>query len=257
MRAVAAIIALASLFALESRAHGEQLTVALSTPEIRIGSNFTGVPITVFGVVDRDTPSTSDGVEYKVATLVLGPPESIINRRKDRILGVWANSASEIFLGAPSFYVADSTGEIADLASPELLKRLRLGFDNIGFTYRDRVGRDNPAAAEFREAFLRIKEKEGLYSERAGGVGFIGDTIFRTTVWIPANAPIGFYQVSVFLLADGEMLARADESFTIAKTGAEQFLFNFSRDESFIYGVVCVALALFIGWLAGVIFRRD
>lgn len=251
------MIGLAGLLMLESQARAEQLTVALSTPQIQIGSTFSGVPITVFGVIERDTQSESPDRKYEIATLVLGPPESIIARRKARVLGVWANSASEIFLGAPSFYLADSTGSIGDLADKEVLEHLRLGFDNIGFTYRGRVGRDNPDAAEFREAFLRIKRKEGLYSERAGGVGFIGDTIFRTTGWIPANAPIGFYQVSVFLLADGELLARAEESFTIVKTGSEQFLFEFSRQKSFIYGVVCVAMALFIGWLGGVIFRKD
>ena len=53
------------------------------------------------------------------------------------------------------------------------------------------------------------------------------------------------------------MLARADESFSIAKTGFEQFMVTFSREDSFIYGVMCVALALLTGWLAGVIFRRD
>jgi len=257
VRRLATIAGLVGLLTLGNQAWAEQLTVALSTPEIRIGSNFSGVPVTVFGVIEPDAQSASHVGKYEIATLVLGPPESVVARRKDRILGVWANSASEIFLGAPSFYAADSTGEIADLADAEILKRMRLGFDNIGFTYRDRVGRDNPGAAEFREAFLRIKVKEGLYTEQAGGVGMIGKSIFRTTVWIPANAPIGFYQVSVFLLADGELIARAGDSFTIAKTGSEQFLFNFSRNEAFIYGVVCVAMALFIGWLAGVIFRRD
>ena len=37
----------------------------------------------------------------------------------------------------------------------------------------------------------------------------------------------------------------------------EQLTFTFAHDEAFIYGVACVALALFTGWLAGVLFRRD
>jgi uncharacterized protein (TIGR02186 family) len=215
------------------------------------------VPITVFGVVERDAQTVSRGGEYEIATLVLGPPETVVARRKDRILGVWANSDSETFLAAPSFYVVSATGAIDDLAAASLLKRLRLGFDNIGFRYGERREVDDPAAAEFRDAFLRIKQRAGLYSEQVGSVGFIGDTIFRTTVWIPANVPVGVYQVSVFLFADGAILARSDEAFTIAKTGFERFMFTFSRQDSFIYGVVCVALALFTGWLAGVIFRRD
>jgi uncharacterized protein (TIGR02186 family) len=257
VRRYAQILALAGLFAATDHAVAERLTVAMSTPEVRIDSNFTGVPITIFGVIERDAQTVSRGGEYEIAIMVLGPPESVVARRKDRILGVWANSDSETFLAAPSFYVVNATGALDDLAAAPLLKRFRLGFDNLGFRYDGRDAEDDPAAAQFRDAFLRIKQKAGLYSEEVGGVGFIGDTIFRTTVWIPANVPVGAYQVGVFLFADGAVLARADESFSIAKTGFEQFMFTFSREDSFIYGVVCVALALFTGWLAGVIFRRD
>jgi uncharacterized protein (TIGR02186 family) len=238
-------------------ARAERLTVTLSMAEIKIDSNFDGAPITIFGVIERDAQTVPRGGEYEIAILVLGPPESIVARRKDRLLGIWMNRASEVFLGAPSFYAVGATGEIDDLAPAELLKRFRLGFDNIGFTYRGRVGRDDPAAAEFREAFLRIKQGEGVYSQQAGSVDFIGNAIFRSTVQIPANAPIGFYQVSAFLFADGVLLARTDESFTIARTGFEQLAFTFAHDQAFVYGIACVMLALLIGWLAGVLFRRD
>jgi uncharacterized protein (TIGR02186 family) len=257
VRWLAFTAALTGLFVWTDAGRAERLTVALSMAEIKIDSNFDGAPVTVFGVIERDAQTVPRGGEYEIGILVLGPPESIIARRKDRTLGIWVNRASEVLLGAPSFYAVGATGEVADLAPAELLKRLRLGFDNIGFTYRGRAGRDNPAAAEFRQAFLRINQRDGLYSQQSGSVGFIGNTIFRTTVQIPANAPIGFYQVSAFLFADGALLARSDESFTIARTGFEQLTFTFAHDRAFIYGIVCVTLALLTGWLAGVIFRRD
>ncbi len=31
----------------------------------------------------------------------------------------------------------------------------------------------------------------------------------------------------------------------------------FARSQSLLYGLICVVLALTIGWLGGVIFRRD
>jgi uncharacterized protein (TIGR02186 family) len=257
MRRLLVIFAAIGVFVTAGAAHAERLTVALSMAQINVDSNFDGAPITVFGVVERDAQTVPRGGEYEIAILVLGPPESVVARRKDRVIGIWINRASEVFLGAPSFYSVGSTGEIEDLASAELLKRYRLGFDNIGFVYRGRPGRDNPKAQDFRDAFLRIKNKENLYAEQPGGVSFIGDTIFRSTVQIPANAPVGFYQVSAFLFADGVLLARADDSFSIARTGFEQLTFSFAHDQAFIYGIVCVALALFTGWLAGVVFRRD
>jgi uncharacterized protein (TIGR02186 family) len=68
---------------------------------------------------------------------------------------------------------------------------------------------------------------------------------------------VGYYSVSVFLFADGALLARADESFHIYKTGFEQYLSVFAREKSFVYGFLCAVLAIFTGWLGGVIFRRD
>ena len=253
----AAILALVASAALAGPAAAEHLTVALSTPEVKISSNFTGAPITLFGVIERDAQTVSRSGRYQVATLVQGPPESVVARRKDRILGVWANSASETILAAPSFYMVNTTGEIDELASKAVLERYRLGFDNAQFDYRGRPQANDPRADEFREAFLRIKQNAGLYTEQNGSVAFIGDSVFRTTVWVPANAPVGFYRVSVFLFADGALLARADDSFRISKTGFEQYLSAFAREKSFVYGVVCVGLALLTGWLGGVIFRRD
>lgn len=257
MKKLIGIVVAICLFLGAGAARAERLTVALSMTEIKVDSSFAGAPVTIFGVIERDAQTVPRGGQFEIAVVVLGPPESIVARRKDRVLGIWVNRASEVFLGAPSFYAVGATEEVNNLAPAELLKRYRLGFDNIGFTYRGRPGRDSPAAAEFREAFLRIKQDEGLYSQQPGSVTFIGDTIFRSTLQVPANAPVGFYQVGVFLFADGALLARADESFTIARTGFEQLTFAFAHEQTFVYGLVCVALALFTGWLAGVLFRRD
>jgi uncharacterized protein (TIGR02186 family) len=252
----ARLIACAAVLTWTAPASAEHLTVVLSTGEVKINSNFTGAPVTLFGVIERDAMSASRS-GYRVAALVQGPPESVVVRRKDRILGVWANSASETILAPPSFYTVNSSGKIADLAPESALQRYRLGFTNTPFDYRNRPKANDPRASSFRDAFLRIKESAGLYRENEDAVEFIGNNVFRTTIWVPANAPVGFYQVSVFLFGDGAMLARSDQSFRISKTGFEQYISVFSKEKSFVYGFLCVMLALFTGWLAGVIFRRD
>jgi uncharacterized protein (TIGR02186 family) len=253
----ACFLAFAAALVWAAPAAAEHLTVALSTGEVKISSNFTGAPVTLFGVIERDAQSASRSGGYRVATLVQGPPESVIVRRKDRLVGVWANSASETILAPPSFYTINSSGPIADLAPTPTLARYRLGFANTKFDSRTRPQANDPRAAEFRDAFLRIKENAGLYTENEDSVEFIGDSVFRTTIWVPANAPVGFYRVSVFLFSDGGLLARTDQSFRISKTGFEQYISAFAREKSFVYGFLCAALALVTGWLGGVIFRRD
>lgn len=254
MRRIAVLACLAFLLGAVP-ASAERLTVGLSSPDVRINSNFTGVPITVFGAIERDANTISRAGGYDVAIMVTGPSESVAVRRKDRILGIWANAASETFFAVPSFYAVASSGGIDTLAGKPVLSRLDLGFDNIGFVPLENM--NDSTTEEFRHAFVRLKQQIGLYAENPESVDFLGDTVFRTTIWVPANVAVGPYKVRAFLFSDGALLARQEEQFRILKTGFEQWVFTFSREQSFIYGVLCVVLALFTGWLAGVIFRRD
>lgn len=247
-----------ALLALIPAAWAEKLTVAVSTPEIQINSNFTGTNVTVFGVIERDAGTVARAAPYQVAALVLGPHETVVARRKDRVLGVWLNGASETLVSAPTFYALATTPglEAEALAAPSF-KHLQIGFSNIAFTYADRLETNDPGANEFREAFLRLKGGANLYTEDLGGVSFIGDSVFRATVRIPANVPIGQYKVLVYLFSGETLLAQSEEAIRVSKIGFEQFMFEAAHTRSALYGLGCVALALFTGWIAGVIFRRD
>ncbi len=237
-------------------AQAEKLTVALSTPEVTINSNFTGTAVTVFGVIDRDARSVSGVGGYDIAVLLLGPRETVVARRKERILGIWANAAAETFVGAPSFYSLSTSVKAEDLATAPVLERLQLGFDNIAFRYQGRIIPNSPAASPFRDAFIRLKDRAGLYHQGVG-VSFIGTLIFRTTFYLPANIPVGSYTADAYLFSDRLLIARADDKLRVTKTGLEDTMSAFARNQSLLYGLICVALALTVGWLGGVIFRRD
>jgi uncharacterized protein (TIGR02186 family) len=257
VRRLAGLLAVpAAILAAAGGASAEQLTVALSANDVMINSNFTGIGVTVFGAIERDATAISRP-PYDVAIVVSGPPQTVVARRQDRVLGVWANSASETLVDVPSFYAMNSSRPLAAVATGPFLKHLGLGFENIAFTYATRRTVNDPEAAEFRDAFVRLKGEAGLYAETTNAVTFLGSSIFRTTVWIPANVPVGLYTVSVYLFGGEVLLAEANDKITVSKTGFERFMFGFAHSQALIYGLACVALALFTGWLGGVIFRRD
>src|SRR6476660_1229225 len=91
----------------------ERLTIALSTPEIKIDSNFTGASVTVFGVIERDLATVAQTAGYQIAVVVKGPGESVVARRKDRVLGIWANNESATIVAAPSFYAVSTSTDLA------------------------------------------------------------------------------------------------------------------------------------------------
>jgi uncharacterized protein (TIGR02186 family) len=251
---LAALVAAVAI-GVPSAALAEKLTIAVSTPEVRIDSSFTGIPITVFGVVGQDAASLRHN-DYKVAVVVLGPPESVVVRRADRVVGIWANRAAQTIIRPPSFYGLNTSGPLSDLASPAVLDRLQLGFDDIAFAYGDRALINDPQAKEFRDAFIRLKERAGLFYQQVG-VTFIGDLVFRATAFLPANVPVGSYSVLVYLFESGDLVASAQETIEVSKSGLEGTISVFAHSQALAYGLIVVALALFIGWLGGVIFRRD
>ncbi|MCB1494692.1 MAG: TIGR02186 family protein [Bauldia sp.] len=240
-------------------AEAEQLTIALSTGEINVDSTFSGDTVTLFGVIERDAATVSRNTDYEIAVVLRGPPETVVARRKDRIAFIWVNSASETIGDAPAFYALDTSSELGEIATPALLERHQIGFDAIQFTYDGRAAANDPAAAEFRDAFIRLKQNAGLYSEQPAGVSFIGatDNVFQSAMWIPANAPDGHYKVDVYLFSGNALLAHEEGKLDITKVGFEQFMYAAAHQHVLLYGLACVLLALSTGWLAGVIFRRD
>jgi len=235
-------------------ARGERLTVAVSTPQVQITSNFAGVTVTTFGVIEgADSLSVIEG--YQVAVVVIGPAQTVVARRKDRVLGIWANRATETIIAAPSFYALDTSGPLETLAPPATLARLGLGFANLGLSFAG-GGSDGAEQTEFQAAFVRLQAQAGLYTA-ATNVQFIGDTIFRSNTFVPANIPDGRYTVLAYLFSQQSLIAAAQSSFTVSKIGFEQTVASFAVGQSLIYGVLTVALSIFIGWLGGVIFRRD
>jgi uncharacterized protein (TIGR02186 family) len=238
-------------------AKAERLTIAVSTPQISISSNFTGTPITVFGVIERDNRRPiPEGTPYSVAILLLGPNENVVARRKDRVVGIWLNHAAHSLVAVPSFYSLSSNEAAEDVANAPVLQRLQIGFNNIALAIDGRVGADDPEAREFRDAFLRLKEDDGLYSETRD-VTFIGDSIFRSISFLPANIPVGRYTVAAYVFSEGELVGHAQDRIEVTKAGFEGAMAAFVRNQSLIYGIFCAALAVFVGWAGGVIFRRD
>jgi uncharacterized protein (TIGR02186 family) len=257
VRRLAILAAAAVVLAATGAAHAERLTIASSLTEISLSASFTGTPLTIFGVIERDETTVLPlDADYKVAVVVFGPRHSVVMRRKDRVVGVWANAASQTILNPPSVYLLNTSVDLPRLASQDVLERLELGFDNIAFAFVGHPKVNDPEAVEFRDAFLRLKQEAHLYSEDVG-VNFIGNLVFRTNMRLPANLPVGDYTVVGYLFSGDGLIARDEEKFTVSKAGFEATVASFAHAQALPYGLLVVALALGVGWLGGVIFRRD
>src|SRR5205807_5152963 len=137
-------------------------------------------------------------------------------------------------------------------------RRMQLGLDHIPFPQRASVNIADAATDDpFRLAFIKIKRDHGLYREASNGITFLARELFRASIPLPADVPVGTYEVDVRLFADGAQIARAPAPFEVYKSGLEQVVTNAARDHGVLYGLATAMMAITTGWFASVVFRRD
>lgn len=250
---VAAALLMSSMVAAK-----ERLVVSLSNQRVSINSVFSGTELVLFGAIERDGTSPQRRFGYDIVAIVTGPRQSLLTLRKDRVVGIWVNVESRTFLDVPSYLAIFTNRPFNQIAKPEVLHKLRIGFDNTILTQR--IGPDFADVVRedaFRQAFLRLQVERKLYLESANAVTFLAPTLFRASVPLPAESLVGSYAVEVMLFAEGEMIARTTSAFEISKVGFERFVVVAAHDYGLLYGIVTVAMALTTGWLASIVFRRD
>ena len=67
----------------------EELQAELSTREISIQSNFTGIEILIYGSIDFSQTKAPDTGTYDVITVIRAPAQPLVVRRKERVIGIW------------------------------------------------------------------------------------------------------------------------------------------------------------------------
>ena len=241
-----------------SGARGEHLVVALSTHQVQINSSFVGTDLVLFGAIERDEKTVPRSGAYDIVVRVTGPPLTQVTRRKSRVVGIWVNSESRVFIDAPGYLAMLSNRPLNEIAGPEALRRYRIGLENVTFPQQiaGDIG-DVPLNDPFRMAFLRLNRELRLYREVSNAVTFLTPSLFRTAIRIPANVPVGTYVVDVNLFAEGVMLATSNSAIEIQKVGFEQFVASSAHEHGVLYGLATAGLALLTGWIASVVFRRD
>jgi uncharacterized protein (TIGR02186 family) len=205
-------------------------------------------------------PATPPRESYDIVVTATGPRQSVVERRKERIFGVWINAASRTFIDVPSYLAVLSNRPFEEIASPDTLRHEQIGLANIllpqqiGSDVADVVPND-----PFRQAFVRLKHERQLYGEiTTKGVEFLTPTLYRAFIRVPAEAVVGEYKVDVKLFADGAVIARNDKAkFTIMTVGFERFIANAAVNHGLSYGLATTMMAVMTGWLASVLFRRD
>lgn len=248
MRCLATIL----LILLPSLVWAEEVVLGLSRDKISITTRFEGSEILIFGAVKRETP-IPEGSDLDVIVTVEGPSEPVMVRRKANRFGIWVNTDAVEVDAAPSFYAVASSGVLDDVLKDIEDLRYKVSIPrairSVGapMTIQD--------SESFTDALIRIRKSNGLYQELDNTVAVDEQTLFRTSVRLPANLTEGDYRTRIFLVRGGEVVTDFDTTIDVRKVGLERWLFTLSRQQPLIYGLMSLAIAIAAGWGASAAFR--
>lgn len=249
MRRLAIIVAATLL----SAASEPVLVPDVSQREIEIAYSFTGAELLLFGAIlypDGRTPTR----DADIVVTVRGPTIPIRVWEKQRIFGIWANADSAQFQSAPGFYAVASSRPLNALIDERTAAIFELGVGNLQLSPSESMS--SQAIRRFELGLVGLRQTTRLFDERDNVVEISKGVLYRTRIALPARVPTGNYVAETFLIRDGKVLAAATREIAIRKSGFEQFVANAAESSPFFYGLAAIALAVLLGWVGTLPFRK-
>lgn len=225
----------------------------VSQRQIDVRYSFNGAELLLFGAILYPGGRVPDG-KADIVVVLKGPPQSVLVREKQKVLGIWVNADSTRFRSVPSFYSVASSRPLKELIDARTAAIYELGLDTIQLSPAGAEAADK--RSRFERGLIELRQKSALFAVRQNAVEISQGVLYRARLAIPSRVPVGRYSAETFLIRDGRVLAAATRPIEIRKSGFEKFVADSSRKSPLLYGLFAVALSLALGWLASAVFRR-
>ena len=171
-------------------------------------SDFTGADLTIFGALDNADPLVSRQGRYDIIVVLEGPARPVVVRRKyahsrrlDQHRSRKPSSTCRFPIRSPR------RDRCATSPIPTNYRQLSLGRRQHLYGARGQ-GAGTVTIDEFTAALRDRKMATGLYNERVGGVQFLSQNLFRATLQLAPNVPVGTHRARAFLFRNGIFIQR-------------------------------------------------
>ncbi len=241
-------IALIMLFLLAPHAYGTALIIDSSTSEVKVSSSFIGTDVMVFGTANE---------KDDIIVVITGPTETAIVRKKGRVSGIWINKEKLEFREIPGFYAIASTRPLSEITETDELKKQKIGIHNVITTASLNSKDENiKTFKSFKDALVRGQKTKGLYLDMPLTIDVVSKRLFKTTFHFPNNMTTGIYTVKVFSFQKKRLVSMVSKTISVEKIGIGADVFKFAKEQSALYGLLAILIAVLSGWIASVIFRK-
>ena len=218
-------------------AEASKLIFDVSNSQITLGNENKVNDFTIYGFSDS---------KQTLVLKITGPRQKVILQKKKKILGMWTWGKTGEF-SYPSlnhYYTNNKTNQI----DFEIKKDL---FDNIKL-----IGKDDD---NLKKDLIEKKMSMELFKIKNDSFNIINKdvpSLFKIPVKLPINSPAGDYFISMSLMDGGDRFETRKIKLKVKKPGIGSFIFAFAHKFSFIYGVFSAIIAVALGVIASVVFRK-
>ena len=157
-------------------------------------------------------------------------------------------------IGIPSFFAVASSRPIERIVDERTAAIFEFGTRFIQLSPSGAI--DPEEQARFRAGLVDLRQRQGLYIEDDNGVKVSEGVLYQARIELPSNVQTGTYTAETFAVSKGRVLASAIAEVEVRKVGFERFVEQFALHQSLLYGLLAIAMSIFMGWAAGRMFGR-
>lgn len=224
------------------------LVTEVSQHEVLVRQGFTGTQLLLYGAI-LEPDGRRAGDDYEIVVILRGPSEAIRIREKQRFAGIWINAEANSFRSVPSFFALASSSPVAEIVDERTAAIYEFGLDQLQLSPTGSI--DQEQYDRFTAGLVDLRQRMGLFQQDEAGVGITEDVLYQARIGLPSNVAVGRYVAETFAVRDGRVIASASTEVQVRKEGFDRVVAEQSRENSFVYGLLAVALSVFMGWAAG------
>ena len=109
---------------------------------------------------------------------------------------------------------------------------------------------------EFKLQLIERLEKNKLYLDGINKVEFLDETLFKIMLDFPKNITRGVYTVEIYLINEGGLASFQAIPIYVNQVGFSAKVLDYAYQESFLYAIATILIAIVVGYLANYLFVR-
>jgi uncharacterized protein (TIGR02186 family) len=225
------------------------------TPPFRIDPN----PVTVGTFFRGGTVSVTGTLEpgTDVIVVIAGRATEETYNRKGRVSLLWATVGKVTIGNVPVFYLIASGTPVPTLLSRAAIDEHMVDLDALAG--RATVEPAGDERALLVGEYLKLKRRQGVMGVFEDAVRVSGSSrepSFEAVLPWPATAPVGTYRVVVHHVRQGTVIRKDTLPLDVAYVGLPRLVAHMAFDRPLAFGIAAVVIALSVGLVIGLLFKR-